>query len=358
VDPTALTRYGSQLSRAADDAIAGQSYLAKYGHADDANGWLYQAIFSCHVRAVQEIEGAFGRLAGDAQTGNAGLSRAATFYAGTDHAAAARFDDGLPLVPCQPVSDFDQDVGLNDCPLPFADARAPRDRLEEPDVPDAPGGFFANPFGFVEMFSPSALVLEVLNEVFGFDPIEKLAGMLAGDWEKLYECGSACQNLSECAEDIAINVDAGARNLDSAWTGNAADAAVQYFKRFADSIDGLPEPLRQIAEAHKQAALAAWRTAEAAKAAVGAMIDKAIAVAAMSAAGTALIETGIGAVMAYGAAAWQLAGIFEEFEAATRTVHLLYDALLGLIGVIEAAVVSINGLPQVKIISEQYRFPA
>ena len=355
VDPGSLTRYGGQVFRAAGDARAGNDHLAKYGHADDSGGGLFNQLFDAHQRAVTAVEGVLDRIATVAEAGQTGLDQAARYYQSTDATAAASFDATLPLSPCLTGSTLEAKVdGLACPPPPFADWRHPRDHLEEPDVPEEPGGFASNPLAFLETLSVSGMLMYALKEVFGFDPIEALVSQLLGDWEKLYECGVVMHNLAELCGDIAVNVDQGARDLDSVWNGNAGDAAVLYFKRFADSIDGLTGPLGKLRDYHQQAAQAAWQAAEGVKAWISALIDEAIVAAALMAAGSALIETGVGTLVCYGGAALVIAAMYEDYEAAMKVIHACYNTILLLVGLVGDVISQIEGLPRMDVVTGTY----
>jgi hypothetical protein len=358
VDPGSVSRYGELLMRAAEDTRAGNEHLTKFGHAEDADGGIYKYFFHWHQQSVALVAGTLEHVACVGEGGKIGLVAAATYYRSTDQDAARRLDNTLPLAPCLTGLNLEEKVDrLVGPPPPFADWRHPRERLTEPAVPE-PGGVIDRVGEILEPLSVSGVVLFTLRQLFGYDPVEALVCQVRGNWEKLYECGVVFHQLADLSGDVAINIDQGARELDAVWDGNAGDAAVQYFKRLADSIDKLAPPLDKLGDAHQQVATSTWEAAETLKGLISTMIDDTVVVSVMVSAGAALIETGLGPLICYGGAAFEIAEIYEIYVTCTKKLHLLYNTALLLTGLITGAIAEIEGLPKMDVIADTYHHPA
>jgi hypothetical protein len=358
VDPDSLARFAGLVRRAGEDARAGREHLIKYGHADDGGGPIYREFLDWHRKAVEQVETVLEQIGAVADASAEGVDATADYYRRTDQSSAASFDDNLPDW-CVPGDALDDVLNKLVCPpVPFHDWRHARDRLTDPQVPSEPGPWTEHPLRWLESVSLGGTVISALTSIFGFDPIDWIVSQVLGSWEKLEECGLVLEQLAGLAEDVAINVQQGSRDLATVWSGHAADAAVTYFKDLATTVDGLKDPLNKLAQAHEQAAQASWQAGKAIEGYVSALIDDAIAVSVLLAAGAALIETGVGTLVLWGGAALYVAGMYEEYEAATKTIHALYNTILMLVAMIEEAIAGLTAPDIPKVTSDAYHHPA
>jgi hypothetical protein len=350
-DPESIDRYGDLVKRAGEDLTAGREHLVKNGHADASGGEVFKVAGDWHRAAVTTVEQACAIDAQVAGSSALSLGLAADYYRYTDRAAAVGLDNTVPPTLCPPVP-VPTAVGKP----PFGDAHDAKAHLDEPVA--AGFGFRAHPLQALETLSPSAAVMAAVKGIFHFDPIEDVVSRVLGDWEELAECGIVLKQLAGLAEDVGANVGQGTADVQGVWAGNAASAAITYFMKLDASIDGLAEPLRKMGEAHLQAAQGAWETAEALKGIVAALVDQAVFIGTLVTAGSILVETGVAPLVTYGAAAFELAEMYETYETAMKAVHLLYNTVLALGGLINEAIALIAGLPQLSVATDAYRHPS
>ncbi|WP_432830709.1 hypothetical protein [Dactylosporangium sp. CA-092794] len=336
VEPEALRRFGALMQRAGEDVAAGAEHVDRYAFREDAGGAWLAWFAPLYERTVDEVSTVLGRLRAVADAAHAGLDQASAYYTTTDQTVAATFDAGLPPGQCPPG---DLDTELAAVCLPggsFRDVREPQQRLREPEPqePTGPGGI---PVGLLDTLSLSGAALYTARAVFGFDPVERLTGPLLGDWERIAACGTVLRQLAALCSDIAVNIAAGDRTLMTYWSGNAAAAADDYITTLAVRTDRLADPITTIGQLHEQAATVVFTVAETIKGVVTTLIDLAVAAAAIMAAGTALIETGVGPLVAAGVAATIIGELYETYDTGTAALRTAYNVLTGLAGLIAAA---------------------
>jgi hypothetical protein len=350
-DPESIDRYGDLVKRAGEDLAAGREHLVKNGHAEASGGEVFTVAGDWHRQTVEAAEQAFAMDAQVAGSSALSLGLAADYYRYTDRAAAVGLDNTVPPTLCPPVP-----VPTAAGKPPFGDARDAKAHLHEPVPGDF--GFRAHPFQALEALSPTAAVMAAVKGIFHFDPVEDIVSRVLGDWEELAECGIVLQQLGALVEDVGANVGQGTADVQGVWAGNAASAAVTYFMKLDASIDGLAEPLAKMGDAHLQAAQSAWQTAEALKGIVATLVDEAVVVSALVTTGSILIETGVAPLITYGAAAFELAEMYETYERAMEAVHLLYNTVLALGGLVDEAITLIAGLPELNVMTDVYRHPS
>ena len=331
VDLSALTGYARQLGRAADNAEAVTGYIAKYSDIstgtglDTPVGELNGIAYEGHRRTASELDSTLGRLTDLLGSSTRELTAAAQYYRRTDLVAADAIDRSLAPVPDRCPTPLEYEVTALTCPpAAFADSYQITDRLSPPPVPDSP----LNPLAFLDNLSPTSWVVEALRAVFGFDPISWLMQRLVGDWEGLATMRPVLANAADALHDLALNVQSGATSLNAHWQGNAAAAAYRYFTDLATAITTLETQLKQMCEAYRMMADAVWAGCEALGGLATGIIDYAIVVGIMAAAGTVTASTGIGALIGYGVAAMQIAKMLKLWESAAWIYEELVAAVL------------------------------
>jgi hypothetical protein len=189
----------------------------------------------------------------------------------------------------------------------------------EPD--DSVTNGFLNPTDIFNYVSPSAWVNDVIEKVSGVDLFGLATETFTGEWAALYKFGDAMASLAQFMQQVGIDVQAGAVELDGRWDGNAADAAYNYFTQLAAATSGQQAALFDAARGYHEAAKGAWQLSSQLGNLLQAVVDKAILVGVSWAAGTATAETGIGAVAGYGVAAWQAAELLDLINQASTIIN-------------------------------------
>jgi hypothetical protein len=155
---------------------------------------------------------------------------------------------------------------------------------------------------------------------------------ISGDWAAMWKFGDALANLAKFHTSLGGHIIDQAANLDPAWHGNAADAAHQYFAHLAIAVSGQQAPLNDIADRYHQAARGAWQTANQLGNLYQAIADRVIIAGVAAAAGSALAETGVGAVIGYGVAALMVVDILEKINKASTVIQTFGTLIFGLFG--------------------------
>jgi uncharacterized protein YukE len=355
VDTDSVDRFSELIKRAGEHLTAGAEHMNNSIKLEETGGEIFELMAGyCH----DAIDVGSSALKVDAQTAGSsalGVGLATNYYRSTDQSVAGSFDLSLPPADCPPMSKPPQ-TGQ----AAFQDATDPKEHLEKPEPEDF--GFKADPLHFLEYLSPGAYlmdgVLEVGKWILGVDPVEWVASKVAGNWEEIAKCAALFKQEAELSEGVAGNIGHGTADLKIVWEGNAADAAVTYFMHLDDNVEGLKEPFMKIHDTLMQGAQGIWQCIESVKGLLSTLFDIFVAAAALITAGGVLIETGVGTLVAWGAALTLIGEAFEVWDTITHTVDICYKAIKGLSGVISAQLSTINGLPQLDVMSGSYNFPA
>jgi hypothetical protein len=200
----------------------------------------------------------------------------------------------------------------------------------EPD--DSMTNGFANPLDFFNYISPSAWVNGIIEKVSGVDIFGYATDTLTGEWDALYKFGDALGSLAQFMQQVGIDVQAGINQLDSSWDGNAADAAVNYFTTLAAATSRQQMALYHAVKGYHDAARGAWQLSNQLGNILQAIADKAIIVGVSAAVGTATAETGVGAVVGYGVATWQVIELLELINKASVIINTAGTVIMAAFG--------------------------
>jgi uncharacterized protein YukE len=181
---------------------------------------------------------------------------------------------------------------------------SPADTLVPPSdragLPDVVNDLLAIP----DLVSPSFWLNEMIKVTLGVDPLAETARHLGGDWRGIAVAGDALDHLARFDAAVAGALDRENDRVAESWDGNAAEAAARYFDDLAAAVRTHGPALQALAAELGTTADGIWSIAEVVKGLLVELTDSLIAGAVCLAAGTALLETGVGAVAGYAAAAW------------------------------------------------------
>ncbi|GAA3068780.1 hypothetical protein GCM10020000_61520 [Streptomyces olivoverticillatus] len=177
----------------------------------------------------------------------------------------------------------------------FHDEARPVSRLTPPAAPEE----FASPLKVLndagDLVSPTSWAAKAVRLVFECDPMETAEKWFAGDWEAYARCAEVWGNLGKFCADLAANIDAGNRELDTTWDGRAADAAYAYFQAMQGNLRDIQHSLEEMRREYLVASHGIWSTAEAVGQVLGEIGDCAATVAVSWAVGACASWTGMGA---------------------------------------------------------------
>jgi hypothetical protein len=219
----------------------------------------------------------------------------------------------------------------------FTDALHPTDALKPPTA-EHPEDFLTLFQESLDAIDPGSWVLEAINSIFGSDPIEQAMEKLGGDWQAYGRVGDMFEHLGEFFEGVGTNLKIGNDELDGYWMGTAADSAYLYFDDLAERTRAHKAVLHQLADQYRTASSAAYHFAIAGGPIAAAIVDAALVAGIGLAAGTAAAETGVGAAIGYGVAAFESYEVIEQCDHLLRLIGLTDSAVQGVAGQVGAII--------------------
>lgn len=329
VDPNGLRALSGQLARAAGDARDTLDYTRRHCSLSWDRRGLLMLVADPHGNACDRVTGALDRLreTGDGAAGQ--VSRALDVYAATDRAAAASLDATYPGAadPAGLRGTLHQSrPDLLPARVLFADVGTLS--LRPPDPGSGAAAFTLNPL--TDLLSPSAWVRQVAVWLFGVDPFEPWLIAYSGDWRAYEHCMAAWPHIGAAATMFGGNLITGAADVPAAWRGHAAEAEQEFQLLLGGAATALGPACDEYARLYPMAVDACRQLYEATGNLIGQLIDALIIVNVAAVVGTTTIETGIGPIAGYTAAAyytWQAYRLYEEISrlylAADTTFRLL-----------------------------------
>ncbi|MBM2623398.1 hypothetical protein JIG36_48680 [Actinoplanes sp. LDG1-06] len=200
----------------------------------------------------------------------------------------------------------------------------------EPD--DSVTNGFVNPIDIFNYVSPSAWVNDIIEKSTGVDIFGYATDALTGEWDALYKFGDALGSLAQYMQELGIQIQSGILRVDATWDGNANDAAFNYFTNLAKATSEQQVALYEAAKGYHEAAKGAWQLSNQLGNLLQAIADKAIIIGISAAVGTATAETGVGAVVGYGVAAWQVIELLDLVNKASQIINTAGTVILAAFG--------------------------
>lgn len=199
---------------------------------------------------------------------------------------------------------------------------------------------------------------QAIEGMTGHNLLDELLQPYAGDWEAIATFGIATSNLARGMQDLGINIQESTIRLDPAWDGNAADAAYRYFSRLAAETSGTQFPLDAAAVQYEDLSRGMWVLLDTMTGLLKQLIDKALIAVIAAAAGTALIETVVGAAVGYGVAALEIIQILELLNRCLLIATSANALIFGFIGLMTTTSNRVSGLKDVHLPAGAYHHPA
>lgn len=312
VDAAGLSGLSRLLSRASDDAFDVLDYTKRQCGMDWRAEGLLMKLMGPHEHAYETVTAALARVQ-DLSAGASGqVAVAAQDYAGADQAAARRLDPayGKELTPAA---------------ADFPDVADPGGHLTDPGVVGQSRMWSINPL--TDLVSPASWLRQVSVSLFGYDPFDEWARDLGGDWAAYVHSGAAMSRAGQGAYEIGRNLLAGASRVDAVWRGSAADAEREFQTSLGTATEQLNGACQEFSQLYGEAADAAANLRDVAGDLITDLLDALIMVNLASAAGTALIETGLGAIAGYGIAAYYATQAYELYQEIARVYSVAGDSI-------------------------------
>jgi hypothetical protein len=174
-------------------------------------------------------------------------------------------------------------------------------------------------FAAGDLFSPTAWVRWVLDQVCDFDPIGDVAKWFSGDWNRLMQSSRALTSLGEYHALLGEELDVARRSVSADWDGSAAEAADTYFRTLVAALDEQRSALDNISGQYQAVAVGMSQAAEVVSGLLSSMVDWVLIAAASAAAAAASSWTIVGGIAggsATAAAILKAAGIAKQIVAA------------------------------------------
>lgn len=205
--------------------------------------------------------------------------------------------------------------------------------------------------------SPTAWLNAAIEGMTGTDVVGTIVRPISGDWERIGRYGDALGHVAACLGDIAIQVQSHALLLGARWTGNASDAAYVYFTDTATSLSRHAVLLQLADRQYTKLALDVWHLSEQLRGLVQSICDQAVVALIEMAAGTALIETGVGTVAGYALAALQVAAIVRTIARASVIIQAAAMVISTGVATLGGILLEFGDLDSVPVPAHAYRSP-
>lgn len=357
VDAGGLNGLYNLLVRASGDARDTLDYTKKHCDMPAASEGYLMMLIGPHKIAYDNLTEALGKLGELAQGAGTQVNGAQGDYARSDHAAAARLDAGYPGA--KNAADLRGALtqgrpDLRAQRVVFSDVAEPAEHLRNPEYAVGIEMWSINPLA--DLISPAAWLRQISIWLFSHDPFEGWSKQFSGDWQAYVHCAVAMGNIGGAAQDIGRNLVSGAQDVPAVWRGNAAEAEQEFQLALGNAALALNTACGQYNQLYDQAAEATKKLFDVVSGLISDLIDLLLIINVAAAAGTALIETGVGAVAGYGVAAyytWQAYDLYKEISTFYGNAEDLIKAIGGSISSVKATL-DVRDLPSV----QPYHHPA
>jgi hypothetical protein len=190
--------------------------------------------------------------------------------------------------------------------------------------------------GCFDLVSPTYWMTQVLDAVFGFNPLDEVLKVLGGDWEAYSRCGELWGQVDSALHALGKNISAGNTTADRTWDGHAADAAYTYFHNLTNRLHEMGAEFGTLQGCYDDVAQAVFFAAKAASDLLGGLADASTVAAIEMAAGTLLSVTGGGAVIGYGLAGLEVAQMMRYWARLTETLGKAQGVVMGVMTTVDS----------------------
>jgi hypothetical protein len=336
VDVRGLDSVYNLLVRASDDARDIYRYAQRYCQMSMVQQGILLNMQGPHANAYRRITEALAHLADLAQVAATQVNQAQLRYARADLDALARLDASYPgaVDPTAVRSTLSQGrPDLRPARSALSGATEPTLHLKPPNYLSEITTYQLDPY--LDLLSPTAWIRQACFSVLGHDPLEFWCTQVSGDWDAFVYVSIAWAHVGAATEDVGRSLIAGAAGVASVWRGNAAEAEQEYQLRLGEAIMALGPACREYSERYMEAAEAARNFFPPASDLVAQFLDLVILAHLSAAAGTLLIETGIGAIAGFAVAAFYVSRAIEVYQQISSAYSRLEDSIRTLAAIVD-----------------------
>lgn len=149
----------------------------------------------------------------------------------------------------------------------------------------------------VDWLSPSYWLMEIMNSLLTWDPVDLISKKFSGNWNALFTYESALNNLGRFHKAQGDNIAHEMSMTANSWEGEASDAANAFFTAMAATARTTGDDLIRIAPEFATLARAMKKLGENVGGLMTSAMDAMLVAAVIYAAGAATAATGVGAIV-------------------------------------------------------------
>lgn len=275
VEPGAVTALGGLVLRQSQGAATYVKAL-EHNEASEIGDGIFDIIEN-QLRYLRYYAQENSRRALSlADTSSRALVRTAEFYLANDQAQAAKLDRTYPAAAATPKTADELPAGV--ASDGFTDVKdvsgyqGPGEVDLENDIkwPDLLERKLAQ---LGDLSSNAARLAKYVEGLVGWNPIEKVSQVIAGDWNAIYRESRVMADAAKGFEAITANVQRGRFAIQHRWEGNAAAGAENWLDEYARACAEHAAYCREAAEKVSQLAQAAYHRYHSLEMALGCLID-------------------------------------------------------------------------------------
>lgn len=121
------------------------------------------------------------------------------------------------------------------------------------------------------------LIIPILTRIVGFNPIDAAIRHFNGDWEGFSACADGWSKLQNFVAALEHNLTDCTKVLGGYWSGNAADAAWDYFTGLQHTLAQVSQTFGQLSAGYQVVAAMVYNAAEDVSSLIEAEIDTILA---------------------------------------------------------------------------------
>jgi uncharacterized protein YukE len=308
VDPDLLSAYGTLLSRNGNSLSQASSHLSLQMRLTSADGVWIKTVVDAHEALMARMSESLGRGRDALETSAGEITRTADYYRSTDQTVAANLDATYPGSP-RPYVGPPGETGTQ---APGGNPHGANQDVEDPlqylVCPATPAEFSEGPWKIVntasDLISPTWWINQVINFLWGFNPLEYVGRYMIGDWEGFARCALVWEQLSKTIGATGRNIHNGLTWVSDGWHGHAADAAVAYFDYTDQALASHRDAFHEYHNVYYDVASDVWLCAKTLADSLKAIGDLLISIGLKFLSAKALSPTGVGAQALYALAAY------------------------------------------------------
>lgn len=326
VVPDLLSAYGTLLDRNGDNLSGVSAHFSRTMTFTSTDGAWIQTVIDAHDALVARTSDSLVRGRDALETSAGELTRTADYYRTTDQASAANLDATYPSAGRPYVGPTGETRTQQPGGTPHGANQDVEDPLRYLEDPGKPAEFSEGPMKILSVasdyMSPAWWINQVINDLWGFNPLEYVTRYLIGDWESFARCGLVWEQLSKAAGAVGRNVHNGLTWVSAGWQGHAADAAVAYFDYTHQALASHHDVFHEYYKVYYDVASDVWLCAKTVADFLKSMMDLIISIGLKVLAAWALSPTGIGAGISWGLAAYDCWRVLELWGKATEVLSI------------------------------------